>query len=128
MGIGLRQAGSLRSRKPRVLRGQHPGALTELKQLCAGTNVRVLDGDEAIVEGVRFLGTTLWSDFMLFGGGVKRAAAMVEAERSMRDFSRIRVGELRKNYLPLPIPRRYSRYRPHGSSLGWLNRFRVRPW
>ena len=65
-----------------------------LKRLCAGTHVRVLDGDEAIVDGVRFLGTTLWTDFMLFGEGAERAAAMVEAERSMRDFSRIRVGEL----------------------------------
>jgi len=70
------------------------GTLTELKRLCTGTNVRVLDGDEAIVDGVRFLGTTLWTDFMLFGEGAERAAAMDEAERSMRDFSRIRVGEL----------------------------------
>jgi predicted phosphodiesterase len=70
------------------------GTLTQLKRLCTGTNVRVLDGDEAIVGGVRFLGTTLWTDFMLFGEGAQRAAAMVEAEGSMRDFSRIRVGEL----------------------------------
>jgi len=74
--------------------GSIAGTLTELKQLCAGTNVRVLDSDEAVVDGVRFLGTTLWTDFMLFGEGAKRAAAMAEAERSMRDFSRIRVGEL----------------------------------
>ena len=34
--------------------GSIAGTLTELKQLCAGTNVRVLDGDEAIVEGGAF--------------------------------------------------------------------------
>jgi len=73
--------------------GSIAGTVTELKQLCAGTNVRVLDNEEVISHGVRFLGTTLWTDFMLFGDGEKRAAAMQEARRFMRDFSRIRVGE-----------------------------------
>ena len=66
--------------------------VAELKRLCAGTNVRVLDNDEIIVQGLRFLGTTLWTDFMLFGEGEKRVAATQEALRFMRDFSRIRVG------------------------------------
>jgi predicted phosphodiesterase len=69
------------------------GTIKELKQACAGTNIRVLDSDEVIVGGVRFLGTTLWTDFRLFGEGAKRAAAVEEAVRSMRDFSRIRLGE-----------------------------------
>ena len=64
----------------------------ELKRLCAGTNVHVLDDDEVIVDGMRFLGTTLWTDFMLFGQREKRAVAMQEAVQFMRDFSRIRVG------------------------------------
>jgi Icc-related predicted phosphoesterase len=64
-----------------------------LKHLSAGTSVRVLDNDEVIIEGVRFLGTTLWTDFMLFGDGEKRDAAVQEALRFMRDFSRIRLGE-----------------------------------
>ena len=53
----------------------------------------MLDNDEVIIEGVRFLGTTLWTDFMLFGEGAKRVAAMQEAVAFMRDFSRIRVDE-----------------------------------
>jgi len=65
----------------------------ELKHVCAGTDIHVLDNDEAIVGGVRFLGTTLWTDFMLFGDGARRAAAADEAVRSMRDFSRIRMLE-----------------------------------
>ena len=65
----------------------------ELKQLCAGTNIHVLDNDEVVVDGVRFLGTTLWTDFMLFGEGEKRSAAIKEALRLMYDFSKIRVGE-----------------------------------
>jgi predicted phosphodiesterase len=65
----------------------------ELKRLCAGTQVRVLDNDEVIIDGVRFLGSTLWTDFMLFGDGTERASAIVEAQRLMRDFSRIRIDE-----------------------------------
>jgi predicted phosphodiesterase len=67
------------------------GAVAELKQLCEGTQVHVLDNDEVVIDGVRFLGSTLWSDFMLFGNGEERAAAVQEALRLMRDFSRIRL-------------------------------------
>jgi predicted phosphodiesterase len=67
--------------------------LDELKRLCAGTNIHVLDNEEINLEGVRFLGTTLWTDFMLFGSGPQRAAAMHEALGFMRDFSRIRAGQ-----------------------------------
>jgi predicted phosphodiesterase len=73
--------------------GSIAGTVAELKRLCAGTRIHVLDNDEVIVEGVRFLGTTLWTDFMLFGEGEKRHAAMREAQRFMRDFSKIRMGE-----------------------------------
>ena len=62
----------------------------ELKRLCAGTRVRLLDNDEIIIGGVRFLGTTLWTDFMLLGSGDRRDAAIKEAHAFMRDFSRIR--------------------------------------
>lgn len=73
--------------------GSIEGTLEALKALSEGTRVRVLDDEAVVIDGVRFLGTTLWTDFMLFGAGEKRAAAMREAERFMRDFSRIRSGE-----------------------------------
>jgi len=76
--------------------GSIRGTVDELKELCAGTGIHVLDNDEIIVAGVRFLGTTLWTDFMLFGEGEKRMAAMEEARAFMRDFSRIRAGEARE--------------------------------
>jgi predicted phosphodiesterase len=68
-------------------------ATAELKRLCAGTHVHVLDNDELVIEGVRFLGTTLWTDFRLFGDGAERAAATAQAHRLMRDFSRIRIDD-----------------------------------
>ena len=67
---------------------------TELKRLCAGTHVHVLDNDEVVIDGVRFLGTTLWTDFMLFGDGdASERLRSQEAQRLMRDFSRIRIGD-----------------------------------
>lgn len=67
--------------------------LTTLKQLCAGTNIHLLDNDQWIFEDVRFLGATLWTDFMLFGDGEKRREAIEEAQGVIRDFSVIRVGD-----------------------------------
>ena len=66
------------------------GAVEELRRLSTGTPIRVLDDDEAIHGGVRFLGSTLWTDFMLLGAGAPREAAMRTGQRYMRDFSRIR--------------------------------------
>ncbi|HYC38488.1 MAG TPA: metallophosphoesterase [Usitatibacter sp.] len=73
--------------------GTLAGTVDELKRLSVGTGVRVLDDEEVLLGDVRFLGSTLWTDFMLFGGGDARAAAMREAQRFMRDFSRIRIGQ-----------------------------------
>jgi predicted phosphodiesterase len=64
----------------------------ELKRLCAKTNVYLLDNDEVVLDGVRFLGTTLWTDFMLFGEGEKRAHAIREALDFMNDFRIVRYG------------------------------------
>ena len=72
--------------------GSIEGTLATLRQLCAGTNVRVLDDDEVVLHGVRFLGSTLWTDFALYGAA-RRAAAMQEGRRFMNDFSRIRTSE-----------------------------------
>ncbi len=69
------------------------GALEELRRLCAGTQVQVLDQRETILGGVRFLGATLWTDFELFDDPSQRVAAKAEARRLMRDFSRIRTRE-----------------------------------
>ena len=73
--------------------GSIVGSVDALRQQCAGTNVHVLDNDEVIIKGVRFLGTTLWTDFMLFGEGEEQAAAIREAQRFMYDFSRIHIGD-----------------------------------
>jgi hypothetical protein len=69
--------------------GSIAGALAELKRLADGSAVRVLDNDALVLGGVRFLGSTLWTDFGVCGEGGPRAVAMREAVRFMRDFQRI---------------------------------------
>ncbi|HKX44714.1 MAG TPA: metallophosphoesterase family protein [Burkholderiaceae bacterium] len=72
--------------------GSIAGIRAELRRLCAGSNVHFLDNEEVVLDGVRFLGTTLWTDFMLCGEGEPRAEAMREAVRFMNDFRVIRYG------------------------------------
>lgn len=73
--------------------GSIRGTIGELRRFSAGTGIHVLDDEEILIEGVRFLGSTLWSDFRLLGEGEPRAAAMEEARRFMLDFSVIRASE-----------------------------------
>lgn len=69
------------------------GAADQLKRLCEGTQVHVLDDREIIIGRVRFLGSTLWTDFELFGNAGMKAAAMAQARQLLRDFSQIRARE-----------------------------------
>ena len=70
--------------------GSIDGTLAQLRQLCEGTPVRLLERDEIVIDGVRFLGAILWTDFELFSDAQQRAASKAEAQRLMYDFSRIR--------------------------------------
>jgi predicted phosphodiesterase len=59
--------------------------ISELRAAAAGTSVHVLENDELEIEGVRFLGCTLWSDFD-YGGPNERAASMAVCARVVRDY------------------------------------------
>jgi hypothetical protein len=65
--------------------------VAELKSLSRGSAVHVLDDEELLLGGVRFLGSTLWTDMRLYGDGAEGEAALGAAQRMMRDFVRIRV-------------------------------------
>jgi predicted phosphodiesterase len=59
----------------------------EMRRAAEGTAVRFLDNDAVTVGGVRFLGSTLWTDYALPGGS--RAEAMAAAEHFLLDHRRI---------------------------------------
>jgi len=52
-----------------------------------GTNVHVLSDEAVVIDGVRFLGGTLWTDFSLFGNP---RVAMEAADSIMNDYKKIR--------------------------------------
>lgn len=73
--------------------GSLAGTQARLQELCEGTDVHLLQQRELVLQGVRFLGTTLWTDFLLFGEHEGRDTAAEAACRYMRDFQRIRLRE-----------------------------------
>ncbi|MCU0804511.1 MAG: metallophosphoesterase family protein [Burkholderiales bacterium] len=63
-----------------------------IREAAAGSNVTVLDRDERVIAGVRFLGATLWSDFEL-DGPAARERALAELPRIAPDFRVVRFGD-----------------------------------
>jgi Icc-related predicted phosphoesterase len=67
--------------------------LSELQKTGRRFRVDVLHGRGVVIDGVRFLGATLWTDFALHGADPQSVArAMSDAKRGMGDFSLIRHG------------------------------------
>lgn len=53
-------------------------------------HVHVLENQSVVLNGVRFLGCTLWTDFALFGP-YTQLGAMQEAEQQMNDYGQISI-------------------------------------
>lgn len=76
--------------------GQRPmeTLLRKAQAKVQGTHVHLLDNESVVIEGVRFLGATLWTDYGLFGLG--RQDIMLEhAQKEMNDFQQIFVSKRR---------------------------------
>ncbi|MFZ3141250.1 metallophosphoesterase [Polaromonas sp.] len=79
--------------------------LDQLREQARLHGVHFLEDDTVTIEGVRFLGATLWTDFALFGEDT-RSLAMRESAKLMNDFHLIKAR-------PLPVER--TLVRPDGS-------------
>ena len=83
--------------------GNHEYYETEIREANAAlrqrsarsANVRVLLDDEFVIGGVRFLGTTLWTDFELFGRD-RRADCIAESLKYVTDFRLVDYGPGRR--------------------------------
>jgi Icc-related predicted phosphoesterase len=62
-----------------------------LKELAAGSKVTVLERESVLIGGIRFLGSTLWSDFRPIPDGQDFHANTALITQAIRDFSSIRV-------------------------------------
>jgi Icc-related predicted phosphoesterase len=65
--------------------------MQQLRELAAGTSVRVLERDEWHHDGVRFLGCTLWSDYRLYASRAERDAVLPKLAGEIYDFTRVRL-------------------------------------
>ena len=87
--------------------------LAEMRIAATQCGVHLLDNDEVIIDGVRFLGATLWTDFLLFGEH-KKSEAMMDGQNCLNDFRLIR--EETRNYSFTPA----VSIKLHEQSLTWL--------
>lgn len=69
----------------------HDIALVKELKAYASDHIHVLNDDQVVIDGVRFLGSILWTDFALFGEADK-FFAMQAARQQMTDFSIISNG------------------------------------
>jgi len=72
--------------------GEYHEVAESLRRRTAASNVRLLDNDELVIDGVRFVGSTLWTDFELFGERTL-VPAIEESLKYVVDFRAIRFGE-----------------------------------
>ncbi|MFZ2160815.1 MAG: metallophosphoesterase [Sideroxyarcus sp.] len=63
--------------------------LQQMRAVARELGVHLLDTNEVVIAGVRFLGSTLWTDFNLFGEELKKTA-MAEGKKYLNDFRLIR--------------------------------------
>ncbi|WP_121104869.1 metallophosphoesterase [Pseudomonas sp. WPR_5_2] len=63
-------------------------------------HVHVLESDQVVIEGVRFLGTTGWTDY---GSTGDVTAALHSAQGSMNDYRQIRTGTQYRRVKPIEV-------------------------
>lgn len=73
--------------------GGHLTRTLEKMRAASSDQVRVLDRDEVILSGVRFLGATMWTDFAATGNP---PIAAFTAQNGLNDFKQIRTAEFRR--------------------------------
>ena len=93
----------------------------ELRAAAAGTQIRFLENDRVDIDGVRFLGTSLWTDYALF---VDEGRTVDEAMTAARSFM-IDHTEIRSNRQPFaPI----NALRRHEAARAWLTSELIKPF
>lgn len=95
-------------------------ALERLREAAMGTCVHLLDRDGVTIDGVRFLGATLWTDFALdVAAGTSVSQAMRDGESGLNDFA----GQIHEHETGNLIATRFKPWqaaREHALSCAWL--------
>lgn len=95
--------------------------LAKMREAAAKTNgqVTVLEHDSVVIDGVRFLGATAWTDFSLHG---ERLYSALDAERVMSDYKKIRATTKYRKLIPSDLIRLNEQTRD------WLRRELAMPF
>ena len=116
---GLKWASTVLRERPVVcVAGNHeyygkalPHLTKKPRESCKGKSVRFLECESVSINGIRFLGCTLWSDFEVAGN---KPPSIDAAQNMMTDYKRIHVSP------------QYRKLRPidtgaiHAASVKWL--------
>lgn len=62
----------------------------KLREAAAGSNVHILENEAFELDGCRFFGATLWTDFNLFGDRLTAMTTAGAKEKGMNDYRKIR--------------------------------------
>jgi len=76
-----------------------PGLVDRLRKAADGSTVHVLENDELLLGGVRFLGCSLWSDFD-YAGPENRSRSMELCQRLVNDYRQISRSDRRRALEP----------------------------
>jgi len=88
-----------------------PRHIDKLKEQTQGTNIHILEDESLHIQGIQFLGCTLWTNFNLFGNpGI---AGQIAAQE-MTDYKRIRLSPSFRKLRPADTAC------VHHKSLNWL--------
>lgn len=91
----------------------YPRLLSKIWQEAKGTKIHILENQKVQLDGINFLGCTLWTDFKLFGNP---RVAGYEAMQKMTDYKQIRRSP---QYSKL---RSIDSAKIHENSLEWLRK------
>jgi predicted phosphodiesterase len=72
--------------------GQMQQVSAALSATAERLDIDMLDTSELVLDGTRFLGATLWTDFALYGTGPRLLRSMNDARQAISDFRMIRYG------------------------------------
>ncbi|MEG0927434.1 metallophosphoesterase [Chryseobacterium sp.] len=68
-------------------KGSYPKTLDKIKEAAQNSNIFVLENSSVDIDGIRFHGATLWTDFSIFGNPVKYGML---CQPKMNDYKKIR--------------------------------------
>lgn len=97
-----------------------PNLIDQARQLCQHTQVHVLENNTFIYGNTRFLGCTLWTDFML-QGSTNQAAAIEQTEQFVYDYQIVEHASGRTLCVKDTIAL-------HHASRRWLETELAKPW